>query len=89
MAFSAPLGWRFCQCRVSNNSSFTYAELDGNREEVSACDLSDSITTGNTREVDEAGFNDALLALGGLDDLLGESIYISFCTDTSSCKTYR
>jgi hypothetical protein len=89
MAFSAPLGWRFCQCRVPDNSTFTYTELNGNGEEVSASGLSNSITTGNTREVNEAGFNDALLALGGLDDLLGESIYISFCTDTSSCTTYR
>ena len=52
-------------------------ELDGHGEEVRAGDLSDSITTLNSRKVDKAGLDKALLALGGPDDLIGESIEIS------------
>ena len=51
----------------------TYAKLDGNREELGAGGLGDSITALNTGKVDEAGLDNALLALGGLDDLLGEA----------------
>jgi hypothetical protein len=51
-------------------------KLNGNGEEVGTSGLGDSITTGDTREVDEAGLDNALLALGGPDHLLGES---DFC----------
>jgi hypothetical protein len=53
------------------------AKLDGHREEVRAGGLGDSVTALDTGEVDEAGLDDALLALGGLDDLLGESTSVS------------
>lgn len=41
----------------------TYAKLNGNREEVSASGLGDSVTTLDAREVDEAGLYKTLLAL--------------------------
>jgi len=50
----------------------TYAKLDRDREEISAGGLCDGITTLNTREIDEAGLNNALLTLGGLDHLLSK-----------------
>jgi hypothetical protein len=49
------------------------AELDRDGEVLEAGLLCDGITTGNTREVDESGLDNAGLALGGLDDLLGEA----------------
>lgn len=49
------------------------AKLNGYGEEVGAGGLCDGVTTVNTGQVDEAGLDNALLALGGLDDLLGES----------------
>lgn len=54
------------------------AKLDGNGEELGAGSLSNSITTLDTREVDEAGLDEALLALGGPDDLVGESRGVSW-----------
>ena len=53
------------------------AKLDGHGEEIGAGSLSDGITTLDTREVDEAGLDEALLALGGPDDLVGESVEVS------------
>jgi hypothetical protein len=49
------------------------AKLNRNGKEVGAGGLSDGITTSDTRQVDEAGLDNALLALGGPDYLLGES----------------
>jgi hypothetical protein len=49
------------------------AELDGNGEVVEASLLGDGITTGDTREVDESGLNNAGLALVSLEELLGEA----------------
>jgi hypothetical protein len=57
----------------SNHSRTTHAELNGDGEEVGARDLGNGITASDTGEVDEAGLDNALLALGGLDHLLGES----------------
>lgn len=51
----------------------TYAELDGDGEELAASLLSNSSAAGDTGEIDEAGLNKALLALDGLEDLLGEA----------------
>lgn len=51
----------------------TYAKLNGHREEVRAGGLRNSVTTSDTREVDEAGLDNALLALGCLDHLLSEA----------------
>jgi hypothetical protein len=51
----------------------TYAKLDGDGEELGASGLGDGITALNTGKVDEAGLDNTLLALGGLDDLLGEA----------------
>lgn len=59
------------------------AELDGNGEELGAGRLSNGVTTLNTGEVDEAGLNKALLALGGPDDLVGESTDISCGIDVN------
>jgi hypothetical protein len=53
------------------------AKLDWNGEEVGAGGLSDGITTLDTREVDKAGLDEALLALGGPDDLVGETSKVS------------
>jgi hypothetical protein len=51
----------------------TYTKLNGDGEEVKTSGLGDGISTLNTREVDVAGLDNTLLALGGLDDLLGEA----------------
>ena len=50
-------------------------KLDRHGEELKTSGLGDGISALNTREVDVAGLYDALLALGGLDDLLGEAIH--------------
>jgi hypothetical protein len=52
----------------------TYTKLNGDGEEVKTSGLGDGISTLNTREVDVAGLDNTLLALGGLDDLLGEAV---------------
>lgn len=49
-------------------------ELDGHGEELNAGGLDDGITALDTREVDERGLDNTLLALGGLQQLLGEAI---------------
>lgn len=51
----------------------TYSKLNRDREEVDAGSLGDSLTAGNTRQVDVAGLNKALLALGSAEHLFGES----------------
>lgn len=52
----------------------TYAKLDGNGEEVDTGLLGNLLAAGNAGEVDVARLNKTLLALKGLEDLLGESI---------------
>ena len=52
----------------------TYTKLNGDGEEVKTSGLGDGISTLDTREVDVAGLDNTLLALGGLDDLLGEAV---------------
>lgn len=54
------------------------AKLDGNGEELRTSGLSNSIATLNAGKVDKAGLNEALLALGGPDDLVGESADFSY-----------
>lgn len=79
MAFSAPL---VCKDSVSSPTApinrcagkRTYAELHGGGEEVNTGSLGDLIAAGNTGQVDESRLDDSLLALGGLDHGLGESI---------------
>jgi hypothetical protein len=51
----------------------TYSKLNRDREEVDAGSLGDGLTAGNTRQVDVARLNKALLALGSAENLLGES----------------
>ena len=53
------------------------AELDGDGEEVTASLLGDGLAARNTGQVDVAGLDEALLALGGPNDLVGESIEVS------------
>jgi hypothetical protein len=53
------------------------AELDGDGEELSASSLSNGIASLNTGQVDETGLDETLLALGGADDLVGESTNVS------------
>jgi hypothetical protein len=77
IAFSAPLGYTVISHYVFYSHKSTYAKLDWDGEEVGAGGFSDGITTGDTWEVDEAGLDDALLALRGLDHLLGKSACIS------------
>jgi len=60
---------------ASGASNFTYTKLDGYGEELSTGGLGNGISTLYTGEVDVAGLDDALLALGGLDDLLGEAAH--------------
>ena len=69
--------------------STTGAELNGYREEVSAGSLSNGIAALNTREIDEAGLDEALFALGGPDDLVGKSTNISRQSFTDSIDAYR
>jgi hypothetical protein len=49
------------------------AELNGDGEEIAASLLSNSLTTGNTGQVDVAGLYEALLASSGLENLLCEA----------------
>ena len=59
------------------NAGKTYAELNRDREEIAAGLLGNGSTTRDTREVDEARLDEALLALQGLKHLLGESNHTS------------
>lgn len=54
----------------------TYAKFDGNGKEVAADLLSDSLATGNTREIDVAGLDETLLALDSTEDLVGKSGHV-------------
>lgn len=66
-------------CTISNAQSVikgrnsTYSELNGDREEVAASRLGNSLTSRNAGKVDVAGLNEALLALDSPEDLLSES----------------
>ena len=60
--------------RVNGTRTQTYAELDGDGEEVDTSLLSNLLTTGDTGKVDVAGLDKALGALGGLEELLGETV---------------
>lgn len=78
MAFLAPSGCSFVSSRtIQWVLVSTYAKLDWNREVFAASLLLDSITTIYTGEEDEGWLNDAALALGGLEDLLGEALRLS------------
>lgn len=50
----------------------TYPELDGYGEVVDTRLLSDSVTTGDAREVDIGRLDDAFLSFDSLDDFLGK-----------------
>jgi len=50
------------------------AKLNGNREELNAGLLSNLLAARNARQVDVAGLNKALGALGGLEKLLGKAV---------------
>ena len=50
-----------------------YSEFNGCREEVDASFFGNYVTAGNTGQVDKGRFHDALLALDGFEDGLGES----------------
>lgn len=65
------------------------AKLDGDGEEFGAGRLSNSVTTLDTRKVDEAGLDKTLLALGGPDDLIGESNKVSCEDQSTACISYR
>jgi len=65
------------------------AKLDGHGEEVGAGGLCDGIATLNTGEVDKTGLDEALLALGGPDDLVGESVNVSCDPCAWFLFTYR
>ena len=52
----------------------TYAELNGDREEVNADLLGDLLSTGNTGEIYIARLDEALGTSGGLEHLLGEPV---------------
>jgi len=59
--------------RIQISPWITYAKLDGSREELDTGGLDDLITASHTGQVNESGLDDVLLALGGLDNSLGES----------------
>ena len=80
MAFSAPPGYeenQLCYGRKQGVKilASTYTKLNRYGEEVKTGGLGNGISALDTREVDIAGLDDALLALGGLDDLLGEAVH--------------
>jgi len=58
-------------------SGKTYAKLNWNGEEVTASLLCNSVTTLDTREVDKGWLDNTALALGGLEQLLGEAVIVS------------
>lgn len=73
MAFSAPLGYKHGQpssYRIDRGK--TYAQLNGNREEVTASLLGDLFTAWHTRKVNIAGLDEALSTRNSLEQLLGE-----------------
>lgn len=55
----------------------TGAKLDGDGEELSASGLSNGVTALDTGKVDKTGLDETLLALGGPDNLVGESADVS------------
>jgi hypothetical protein len=65
------------------------AKLDGNREELGASGLCNSIAALNTGKVHEAGLDKTLFALGGPDDLVGESMEVSYDPEAYVMSTYR
>jgi hypothetical protein len=54
---------------------FTYTKLDGHGKELSTSGLGDGISTLDAGEVDVARLDNSLLALGRLNDFLGEAVY--------------
>ena len=68
-------GWllRVSSIRVKDHG-ITYAKFNGCGEEIGARCLCNGITTSYTGEIDEAWLDNALLAVDGLQDLLGESV---------------
>lgn len=65
------------------------AKLNGDGEEVGASGLSNGITTLDTWEIDKAGLDQALLALGGPDDLVGKSMEVSCVYLVRALLPYR
>lgn len=51
----------------------TYSKLDRSREEFDTSGLGNFLATSNAWQVDESRLDNALLALGSLDDGLGKS----------------
>ena len=66
----------------------TYAKLNGHREEVAARQLCDLGSTLDAREIDVRGLDDALLALGGPDNLFGKAANVSYLPKRGK-DTYR
>jgi hypothetical protein len=56
---------------------FTYTESHESREELDTSSLGDFLTARDAGQVDVSRLDDAGLALGGLDDALGESMIVS------------
>lgn len=67
--------------KIESSRISTYSKLNRDREEVDASSLGDGLTAGNTRQVDVAGLNKALFALGSAEHLFGESEgHVSICS---------
>jgi hypothetical protein len=67
------VGLEACQSVSNGNDERkTYAKLDGDGEEVDASLGLDLLAAGDAGEVDVAGLDEALGALEGLEELLGE-----------------
>lgn len=53
-------------------AGLAYSELNGDREEVDTSGFLDLLAAGNTGEVDVAGLDKTLGALGSLEELLSK-----------------
>lgn len=80
---STPTREREAVCLAAKKGSkASYTELDGDRKEVGACLLGNDVTAGDAGKVDVAGFDQALGALGGPEELLGKSTYKLFSSES-------
>lgn len=73
---SVGLGWGQPVCHYSGLGS-THPKLDGHREEVGTSLLSNLLTTRDAWEVDVGWLDETLGTLHGLEQLLGESYWLS------------
>lgn len=91
IAFSAPLGYSLVSIRGQDwgrGGKKTYAELNGDGEEVDTSLLGNLLTAGDTGKVDVAGLNEALGTSSSLQELLSESCMCVSNNPTSFSDDY-